>query len=356
MLNKFHWKVRFSNILNLKSFVVFFFSISTLLSNSIIVAEMTEADSLIQAAITNSIQHNYQTAESLLSQVIRKNPHHPQGYFFMAATIQSKMMDFETDLWADDFLKYIKLSLKYADEQLHHTAGSKNDAMFYKGSALSYLSFYEGRQGKYLAAINYGFKGVAMLKKLVKIQPDFYDAYFAIGSFKYWRSQVTKFINWLPIIDNESDLGIEMVRTAIEKGKFTKYAAMNQLIWIFLDAGKPDSAFQLAEQGLQRFPNSRFFLWGAAKSALVLKNYPIALQYFQRILHSIGMVEPNNHYNEYICRLKLAQIYYHLEAYQLARQQSEILDSLSFSEKIKARLKKQIKQHGELKTKLNMER
>jgi tetratricopeptide (TPR) repeat protein len=300
-------------------------------------------DSLIQQAIEMSIQHNYYNAEKIVQQIIENHPEHPAGYFFMAATIQSKMMDFETNRWDADFFHYIKLTIKKANNKIHKSPDKNIWAQFYKGSALSYLAFVEGRRGKYLQAIRHGFSGVALLKKIAKVEPNFHDALFGIGSYSYWRSRITRFINWLPIISDQREAGIQMITQATKKGRFTRYAALNELIWILIDASKPDEAFEYAQKGLKKFPESRFFLWGAAKSAAAQKKYPDAIYYFEKIIESITQADFNNHYNEYICRLNLIKCYLETDNIAVAKNQLSILKALKIEPIVQKRLKKQKK-------------
>ena len=180
-------------------------------------SKAVQNDSLIQYAIELSIQHKYPLAEEILQNIIKNSPGHPEGYFFMAATIQSKMMDFETDIWDDDFFNYIKLTIKLADEKLKQPELTDNNIQYYKGSARCYLAFFEGRKGKYLSAIRHIYSGISILKKVINIDPSLTDAYFGIGSYNYWRSRVTRFINWLPLISDKRESGILMVKKAIRE-------------------------------------------------------------------------------------------------------------------------------------------
>ena len=300
-------------------------------------------DSLIQKSIEFSIQHDYENAEKIIQKIIEKYLEHPEGYFFMAATIQSKMMDFETDRWDEDFFRFIDLTLKKANDKINTSSPTNIWAQFFKGSAFSYLAFVKGRRGKYLPAIRYGYSGITLLKKITAVHPDFYDSYFGIGTYYYWRSRFSGFINWLPIFSDQREYGIQMVKQAAQKGKFTRYAALNELIWILIDAGKPGEAFNYAQKGLEKFPESRFYLWGAAKSATAKKDYSTAIYYFQKILESINQSGFNNHYNEYICRLNLVNCYFETSNTAEVKNQIHIIKSLEIDPKILKKLKKQIK-------------
>ena len=319
---------------------IYFYSINILQAQP---SNATPDDSLIQKGIELAIQHDYKNAEKIFQQIIDNYPQQPEGYFFMAATIQSKMMDFETKKWDTEFFNYINLTLKLAHTNIHKSSNKNYWAKVYKGSALSYLAFVEGRRGKYLAAIRHGFMGISLLKKISQIQSEVYDVFFGIGSYNYWRSRMTRSINWLPIISDQRENGIRMIKKAINKGRFTRYAALNEIIWILIDAGKPEEAFEYAQQGLAKFPQSRFFLWGAAKSASAQKNYPAAIFYFQQILNSITKSHFNNYYNEFICRLNLTKCYIETSRLTEADNQIKILNSLKIATKIQKRLKKQKK-------------
>ena len=337
------------NTIRLCSLLFFIISSARFVHGQIHVA--SQNDSLIQSGIELSIQHDYEGAEAIFQQMIEDEPDNPAGYFFMAATIQSKMMDFEADTWEQDFHRYIQLAIHHAKEK---RADGKKDSwsLFYRGSAQCYLAFYESRKGDYLAAVRHGLSGISALKKVVDFQPEFYDAYFGIGSYKYWRSQVTRYLNWLPLIADERKEGLHMVLQAVEQGKFTRDVAMNELIWILLDAGRHEEAYFWALKGLEKFPQSRFFLWGAAKSSFALGQYHPAANHYQQLLNSIANARLNNHYNEYICHVNLARCFAELGNYAEAVDQIQIVESLSLSPDLEKKLKKQHKLVQQLKKRL----
>ncbi len=127
---------------------------------------------------------------------------------------------------------------------------------------------------------------------------------------------------------------------------------MNELIWILLDADQYEDAYPWALKGLEKFPQSRFFLWGAAKSAFALERYSDAMTYYQQLLISIINAPFNNYYNEFICRLNLALCFEKLGRYPQVATQLDILEFMPLSLEIEQRLKKQRKQLTQLKKKL----
>jgi len=312
-------------------------------------------DSLIQAGIESSIIHDYESAANIFKNIIEQDAESPQGYFFMAAMLQSQMIDFETDQWEKEFYSFIDLTINKADAAIQNKSSERPAAQFYKGSAFLYLGFADGRKGEYLSAIKHSLIGISILKQLAENHPDFYDVNFGIGSYNYWRSRMTRLINWLPLISDARQSGIQMVQQATEKGKFTRYAALNELIWILIDAGKPVEAFGYAQQGLEKFPQSRFFLWGAAKSACAYHNYYSAILYFNQILESLLVENYNNHFNEFICRLNLIHCYFATSNLSEAKKQIAILKALHIDPKIQKKLNKQKKRLEQFERKLILE-
>ncbi|MFZ5516641.1 MAG: hypothetical protein ACOY90_08380 [Candidatus Zhuqueibacterota bacterium] len=312
----------------------------------------SDSDSLIQRGIELSINHRYAEAESIFAQIISENPDQPEGYFFMAATIQSKMMDYESDTWDRDFHHYIELAIATSEKQLAEHPGD-NLSLFYQGSALSYLAFYQGRKQEYVAALRNAMAGISRLKRIAGTDPEFADVYFGLGSYKYWWSRATKYLNWLPLLSDDRRDGIRMVERAVEQGQFTRYAAMNELIWMLLDASLSGEAFAWSLRGLEKFPDSRFFLWGAAKSALALDKINDAERYFTRLLNSITAEPINNGYNESICRINLAEINFELKHFEHAQSQLDRLTGMQLAPGIEKRLVDQRERASQLQKKLS---
>ena len=278
-------------------------------------APTAEMEALLNRSIVFTITQEFDSAEAICGQIQALDENSPMGYLLMAATLQSKMMDYETDRWDAEFHASIDRTIELAESRIKE---DKRDAWarFYRGSALSYKSFYVGRQNHLLAAFKLAMKGIGEMKNALAIDSTLYDAGFAVGSYFYWKSRKLNFMSWLPFIKDDRAKGIRMIREAIANGKFSKYAAINGLAWIHLDAGRIDDAIATAKIGLERFPNSRFFLWCLADSYHKKGDFDNAQIAYRTILNSILTESFNNHYNEIVCRYKLASCFQNMEQYQ----------------------------------------
>ncbi len=227
------------------------------------------------------------------------------------------MMDFETSRWKKVFYDHIDHTISLSKDQIAVEPGSKY-AHFYLGAGYSYKSFQLARDKKYLSAIRTALKSISELNKTIQLDSSFCDPYLGIGSYLYWRSNITKKFSWLPFFSDRRKEGIEHLLYVTKCGTFTRWAAMSNLAWIYIEEKKYAPAINIASQGLTRFPNSRFYLWPLADALFLNQQYESAIQVYTTLLQSVSSEKVNNHYNEIVLYLKLGKCYYQLEDYEKA--------------------------------------
>lgn len=290
-----------------------------------------KTDSLLTRLITLTTIQRYEEALAVAELVIRNSPQEPNGYFFQAAVLQARMMDYEN--YAGDekaFLAATGACRKMAQQQLRER---RNEAWahFFYGSAVGYEAFVVGKKKKYFEAFRYGWESIQHLEAALKIDPQLYDAYLGIGTYKYYRSKMSKSLSWLPFIKDERALGIDMIRTALAKGRYSRTAAINGLSWILMDENRPAEALALIDSALAWYPNSRFFLWGAGEAAFRVGRYESAAAHYQQILASLQNENHLSPYLELAGRARLARAYQATNKMQEACLELELIDGLHLS-------------------------
>ncbi|KAA3619294.1 MAG: tetratricopeptide repeat protein [Calditrichaeota bacterium] len=265
----------------------------------------------ISNIISDTVFQRYESALARCDSLQMEKPENPMGYFFHAATLQSQMMDYEKYDAIGEFFKYtqkaIKLSKadikKYPDNSWPH---------FFLGGAIGYEAMVRGRNNELFHAFKDGWKSINALQTALKIDSTNYDIYLGIGTYKYYRSQLSKYLKWLPFIADERSAGKEMIRQAIEKGQFTRPAAINGLFWILVKEDKFDEAEQLINVAVTEHPGSRFFLWGKAKINLKQEKWQEAIRSYQQILATYRTENIQSNFNEMQIYTSLAEIYFNL--------------------------------------------
>ncbi len=259
-------------------------------------------DSLLQRAVIATVDQEYDRAFRVVDQAIALAPNDPLGPLFRAATLQSRMMDYEVYEDEKEFFKSIKQCRQLAEKKLQR---QPNDAWghFALGSAYGYEAFYIGKKKRYLEAAHLGWNSIKHLEAAVRLDSTLYDAYLGIGTYKYYRSKLK-----LLFFADERETGLAMVRKAGTHGKYSRYAALNGLTWILLDENNAQEAFAISDAILQKHPRSRFFMWGVAESASRLEKLDYAREIYQRLINTLTEEGKLNPYLEAVGRTKLARL------------------------------------------------
>lgn len=296
-------------------------------------------DSLIHSGIEATLLHRYDQAESLFAKLEKMYTEHPAGLFYRAATLQSKIMDYETTQWGNEFETRIGKAIRLGEQALQK---SPEDPWlyFYTGNAYLYKGLYWGKTGRLVSGFLFAHKGIKYLEKAVEIDPLLYDAYLGIGSYKYWAGRFYKYLSWIPGIRDERELGIQMIQIAIEKSRFSKWVGMNTLGWIEYDRKHYVTAMELFSKGLVKFPKSRFFLWGMADCAFGMEDYPMAVEQYSELLESLLDANQKNGYNEAECRLKRMLAYQFMGNKIAAKEEAEAILALKPEKHIVSRLER----------------
>ncbi len=302
-----------------------------------------EIDSLIRRGIQLSLMQDYDSAEFIFTKMIERRPADPAGYFYRAAVVQTRMMDYEDYEEEPRFLNLIETTITLAKRKIRSgTPDAWN--YFYIGGGYGYLSFYFSKQQKYWQALRHVKKSVQALDKAVALDSTLYDAYLGIGWYKYYRSKISRHFDWLPFVEDELTSGIELMRQAMLKSHYSKVSAMNGLCWVLHDEGELEAAMALAKTGLNEFRDSRLFLWCAARISSKMQHWQEAALYYEKILRSFDQEKVSSPYNELTCRKNLTELYMKLQQPSLARQHCELARQIRFGPHSKKDYKEQLKE------------
>ncbi len=267
-----------------------------------------EVDSLIQQGIDQTFQSEFDSALSTFNEVINRIPDHLAGYFYVAATYQSMMMDYETDAWEETFMSKIDSAIEMG-RALVDVDNPDPWTQYYLGSCYNYKGLYQAKSGSLVPGFVSARKGLRYLRKAVESEPSLNDCFLGLGSFDYWSGRFYKYLDWMPWFEDERERGVNRVRQAIEQSIYSRWVSINGLAWIEYDRQNYKEALRLFLMGLDKYSGSRYFLWGAADTQFRLKNYDDAARRYEALLMSIQKSPMTNGYNEIVCRFKLVRTY-----------------------------------------------
>lgn len=267
----------------------------------------TYADSLLRIGIDNIINQKYDPAFGSFVKFIDKYPKSPMGHLYLAAVKIARADDYGTQF--DD--KFISQKLEHAvklSEKLIAEDANNKWNIYYLALSKGYSAYYASMKNEYIAAFDDGLESYNLFTRCASIDSLFYDSYIALGSYKYWKSAKSSFLNWLPFVEDETDLGIYYLKKAVNNSSYNNYLAVYSLMWIYIDKDKFTEAVKIAETALKKYPESRFFKWGLARAYEDIDKYK-SIAILQNIMHTLEEEKNLTRHKETVIKHKMAMFY-----------------------------------------------
>ena len=288
----------------------FFLLISLTIFNPV---HLIANDAWIDSTINLTINTKFEKALAVVNSQLDSDPNDYRAYFYLAATLNSRMIHFENQNDAAPFETAIDSTIRITERNLvmqDPPADSVHaDLLFYQASAYGYLAYFQGRAGQWLPALSNGIKANNLFNETIEFDSTMYDAYLGIGTFKYWRYSKLAFISWLPFIPDDRDEGIALIRKCIAHHTRSRYLAMHQLTYILVDYDNTAEAVSIGRQLIQRYPESQFMWWAAARAYEKNNDFVEAVAAYRKLMELLE-ADPNANPNHIVrCGLKLAEVY-----------------------------------------------
>lgn len=263
-----------------------------------------EPDSLENEIITRALAYVYvdsfSTAIAELNRLKETRPDYWPATVIKAGIIYTEMTDDERYDREDYFKALIDSSLNGLEKHLETNPGDIW-AEFFQATAMGYRAVWEGTQGSWLKAVVKGLKAGGVFSEIIKQDTLFYDAYLGVGTLHYWRSAKMGIMRSLPFIADKREQGIEEIRLAMEKGRYSKIPAALGLCWIYIDRHQYAETYTLANRLVKEGNAGRQVLWPRAIAAFNLHRTSDTIRNFELIKQGLLRKGGQNYYNISIC-------------------------------------------------------
>lgn len=266
-----------------------------------------KVDSLLKSGIMNVVNQEYTEATKYFTQLASEYPELPLGKIYLAACKIAEAYDYKNEYDADYIESNLQQAIEHAEELL---STDQNNLWFnyYYALAEGYLAYYNAIRDSWLSALPTGMNSITAFGNCLNIDNNFYEAYIAIGTYEYWVSRKTEFLNGMPFYNDETEIGIEKLRTAIKSASYNSHLAVNSLIWIYIDQDDFKTAIEIGQKAVNEFPDSRYFKWGLAR-AYEDVNTDSSIKLYYDLLESFRRENDQNHINEIVLKHIIAQQY-----------------------------------------------
>jgi hypothetical protein len=236
---------------------------------------------------------DYQTARARYSRMTEVAPDHPAGYVYLANNLWLETLNssrrLSTSLYSSgsfyqqsaqedkadpkrerEFNGLIKRAVAASKARL-----AKNpedvEALYYQASALGLRAGYSVTvKRSFRKAIGDANESIKLQKRVVKLDPNYTDAYLSIGLYEYvidslpwfWRTLAR-----LAGLKGSKKNGIEHLQMVAERGKYAADDARVLLIGIYSREGRPDRALEIISHLAAKYP--RNYLFGVERAAML---------------------------------------------------------------------------------------
>jgi tetratricopeptide (TPR) repeat protein len=313
-----------------------------------------QVDSIILRALDLVYADSTIEAVEEFKKLIELFPNDPIGYFYVSATIQTMMDDYRNYTYLEEFSHHMDLAIKTGEERKRKGKLTAYDCL-YLGGAIGFRGIHKALTGNWMGAFVDGLKGKGYLEDALKLDPELYDVYYGLGSYHFWKSLKAKIFWWLPFVADNRQKGIDMIKLAIEKGKYSGQDAKFAMVRIWVENKEYDKAFAQIDELRKSYPNKPFLLWFLAQAQRENKMYEEATKSYLRLLEALTSSPYYHPAGEVECRFYLAQVYYENKDYANCSVQIDSILTFEKESKNNKSIKDFVDKAKDLKKKIKKE-
>ncbi len=269
---------------------------------------------MYQQTIDKYHNEEFDEAIEIATRIRQEYPDEPAGAFGLLFTYQIIMRNYRVKLYEAKFDSLLNLAIKLSQNAKKR---NKKDGRnyFYLGCAYGSRSMFYAQQGEWLNAFKYGSKVLQNFNRAVAYSPDFYDAYYGLGLYKYWLGAKSNFLRFLPFAKDNRLEGLEQMKIALEKGRFMKIDAMYGLYAAYYNEGEFEKALELSDQLYTMFPNNPSLLYRRGRIFQDLEKWNEAIKTFEKLQNILKTTTLQSLSYQIECLYQIAKCQYQKENY-----------------------------------------
>jgi tetratricopeptide (TPR) repeat protein len=219
----------------------------------------------LKSGIKLIVEQKYDDAQKLFDPLDKSSSDLPLSKIYLAATQIAKCFDYQEPFNDEQITQYLE-SAKNISESLLNKDDKNIWYNYFFALTWGYIAYYDALKEDWFSAFSNGLISVRAFDYCLELDQNFYESFIAIGNYKFWRSRKTEFLNWLPFVPDEKELGIDYLKKAINQSGYNSHLAIHSLIWIYIEQEEYSKAIEIADSALKRNPQSRLFKWGLARA------------------------------------------------------------------------------------------
>lgn len=216
--------------------------------------DSTDLHMLVEQTMDACYREDFARALELANQVCDEYPDVPAGPFGLLTTYQTISRNYRIRYEEEKVDSLLNVSIELAKKALKR---NKKDGIsyFYLGTALGFRSMFNAQHGKWMDAFKDGTQVLQNFNKAVAYSPEFYDAYYGIGLYKYWLNAKGP-MRILPFSKKNRAEGFAQMKITAAQGRFLKTNAKYGLMAAYLNEEEYKLALEMGTSLLESFPQN----------------------------------------------------------------------------------------------------
>src|SRR5215471_79894 len=244
------------------------------------------ADRLIRTAMETTYQLRLTEARAAARELQERYPDHPARFLIMRETYWWEAQgDPENEKIEEAYYRAQEIAQKKAESAVNAGKYAPAEVTAYLASAHgSYARFEVTQKGSHYHALRAGLRAHKYAEQVYALDKNYYDIYVGLGAFNYFAGTLPSVIKpfaWLLGAHGDKNLGVEQLRTAMEKARYSRTEARIVYYTALLSNKEFASAFPVLEGLMTDYPDN-FVLYGwASEWFREQKKNSEGVQYFE---------------------------------------------------------------------------
>jgi|CXWL01.1.fsa_nt_gi tetratricopeptide (TPR) repeat protein len=224
----------------------------------------------LDEGLTNLYNLDYAKSRAAFRKIVELEPDNPFGYLFESGGIwwqsfQEYGLFKDTPTLQGQFEQDVEAALRKSEPYMSSKDPQmRADGYFVSGMSLGTRGQWSLLRGKWFDAYFDGKKAIKHLKKCLKYDDQYNDAYLGLGVFDYQAAHLSGIarLGILLGVRGDEKRGLERITLAMEKGRYASRQAAQFLAMIYLvDLHDDARALPVIERLRKEFPASAYFLF-----------------------------------------------------------------------------------------------
>ena len=224
------------------------------------------ADRLIRNAMEATYHLRLNEARTAARELQQRYPDHPAGFLITAETYWwEAQTDPDNQNIENAYYRAQELAENRAEAAVKAGKYSQPEVLAYLASAHgSYARFQVTQKGSFYRALRAGLRAHRYAEQVYALDKTYYDIYVGLGAFNYFAGTLPSVIKpfaWLLGAHGDKDLGVDQLRTAMQRARYSRTEARIVYYTALLSNKEYDPAFPILEQLTTDYPDN-FVLYG----------------------------------------------------------------------------------------------